>query len=135
MLFLIWLHSQIVVCSLQEQQHSAAELAAAKQLAAANEQQLQNDAALREEELGREIVDLKEQVAVVLEYKAKRQFVEDEFAALRQENERLKAELASQVCVLMSLVSNGVFRTSQPRGFPACNLFSRGACSAAGKGS
>ncbi|KAK9864094.1 hypothetical protein WJX84_004470 [Apatococcus fuscideae] len=80
----------------EEQQHSAAELAAAKQLAAANEQQLQNDAALREEELGREIVDLKEQVAVVLEYKAKRQFVEDEFAALRQENERLKAELASQ---------------------------------------
>lgn len=82
---------------MQEQQHSAAELAAAKQQAAASEQRLQSEAALREEELSREIIDLKEQVAVVLEYKAKRQYVEDEVAGLRQENERLRGELALQV--------------------------------------
>ncbi|KAK9844405.1 hypothetical protein WJX74_002081 [Apatococcus lobatus] len=83
-----------------EQQHAVTEMAAAKQQAHANEQRLQSEANLREEELAREIIDLKEQVAVVLEYKAKRQYVEDEFAALRQEIERLRGELALQAKVL-----------------------------------
>ena len=82
---------------MQEQQHTVAELAAAKQQAAASEQRLQSEATLREEELSREIIDLKEQVAVVLEYKAKRQYVEDEVAGLRQEIDRLRGELALQV--------------------------------------
>lgn len=83
---------------MQEQQRSAAELAAARHEAATSEKQLQTGAAIREEELAREIIDLKEQVAVVLEYKAKRQFVEDELTGLRQENDRLRLELTLQVC-------------------------------------
>ncbi|KAK9829645.1 hypothetical protein WJX72_007066 [[Myrmecia] bisecta] len=77
-------------------QKAAEELAAVKKEAADREKKAKADAEHIEKELRAEIMDIKEQLEVVMEYKAKRQQSEEELAKLRVDTAKLRDELKDQ---------------------------------------
>ena len=79
-------------------------MAAAKQASNEARARVMADATRQVEDAQREVVQVKAQLADVLDYKQRKEVLEEEVAKLQADSAKLKTDTAQQVCTMCALV-------------------------------